>query len=359
MNARKVSAALNRFRSAFSVTGVMTVAITLMPATNFAQPATTDSWVAPRTAHGHPDLQGVWSNNSATPLERPETLGAQDVLTDEELARLKARYAQIFATGAGDAAFGDRIFTTALGDEKEFEYSSSGLTATGNYNQFWLVDREFDHRTSLVVDPPTGRRPPLTPAVRRTLDARAKQWANNPASSYTDRRPQERCITVGMPNLFPGYNSYIQIVQAADYVVFMHEMMHDARIIPLGNAPHVDNAIRQWHGDARGHWDGDTLVVETTNFSAQAESPGAVTQRHKGSAEQLRLLERFTRIGPETIHHLFTVDDPGNYTASWTAMIPLRRSADAIYEYACHEGNSAMAGILAGQRAQEHRTADP
>ena len=148
-------------------------------------------------------------------------------------------------------------------------------------------------------------------------------------------------------------------MQTPDHVVFVHEMIHDARIIPLGDAPHVDDAIRQWHGDARGYWDGDTLVVETTNFSAQAHTPGGVFQRHRGSAEQVRLLERFTRVGPDTIEHVLTVDDPGSYSASWTAMIRLKRSSDAIFEYACHEGNSAMAGMLAGQRATERGAAGP
>ena len=261
------------FRNAFCVVGVVAAGLILVPATSLAQPAEAELWVLPRTADGQPDLQGVWSNNSATPLERPESLGDKAALTDEELARAKARYAELFAAGESDAAFADRVFTTALGDQAAF---SSTDGSTGNYNQFWLADREFDHRTSLVVDPPTGQLPPLTPAARRSVDARAEQWAANPASSYTDRRLQERCITVGMPNLFPGYNTYYQIFQTPDHMVFVHEMIHDARIIPLGDAPHVDDAIRQLHGDARGYWDGDTLVVETTNFSAQAESPAGV-----------------------------------------------------------------------------------
>ena len=344
------------FRTAFSVVGIVALGLMVAPATSLAQPAEAESWVLPRTADGQPDLQGVWSNNAATPLERPESLGDKAVLTDEELARAKARYAELFAAGESDAAFADRVFTTALGDQEAFA-STDG--STGNYNQFWLADREFDHRTSLVVDPPTGRLPPLIPAARRAVEARAAQWATNPASSYTDRRPQERCITVGMPNLFPGYNTYYQIVQTPDHVVVVHEMIHDARIIPLGDAPHVDDAIRQWHGDARGYWDGDTLVVETRNFSAQADTPGGVFVRHRGSAERLRLLERFTRVGPDTIEHVFTVDDPGNYAASWTAMIQLKRSDDAIFEYASHEGNIGIAGILSGQRAEERRAADP
>ena len=344
------------FRIAFSVGGVVAAGLMLAPAPSLAQTAEAEPWVLPRTADGQPDLQGVWSNNSATPLERPESLGDKAVLTDEELTRAKARYAELFAAGAGDAAFADRVFTTAVGDGDGFSY---GDGSPGNYNQFWLVDREFDHRTSLVVDPPTGRLPPLTPAARRAVEARTEQLAAHPASSYIDRRPKERCISAGMPNLFPGYNTYYQILQTPDHVAFVHEMIHDARIIPLGDAPHVDDAIRQWHGDARGYWDGDTLVVETTSFSAQATTPGGVFQRVRGSAEQLQLLERFTRVGPDTIEHVLTVDDPGSYSESWTAMIPLKRSGDVIFEYACHEGNIAMAGMLAGQRAEERRAADP
>ena len=221
--------------------------------------------------------------------------GRQGGADRRELARLEARYAELFASGESDAAFADSVFTAALGDTDAF---SSRDAATGNYNQFWLVDRDFDNRTSLVVDPPDGRLPPLTPEAQRHVDARAAHLADNPASSWTDRRLQERCITFGMPNLFAGYNTYYRIVQTPDHVVFLHEMIHDARIVPIDAGPHVDDAIRQWHGDARGYWDGDTLVVETRNFSAKSDSPAALYERIRGSAEQLRLVERFTRVGP-------------------------------------------------------------
>ena len=161
-----------------------------------------------------------------------------------------------------------------------------------------------------------------------------------------------------MPNLFAGYNTYYQIVQTPGYVVFLHEMIHDARIIPLDGRPHVSVSIRQWHGDPRGYWDGDTLVVETTNFSSKSESPAPLYQRTRGSAEALRLIERFTRVGPDTLQHVFTVEDPGTYMSSWTAMIPMKKSEDPIYEYACHEGNIGMEGILAGARAQEKAAAE-
>ena len=345
---------MNQSRAAAWWTAAAVIAGAAVPAAGQGPAAQEGSWTVPRTADGQPDMQGVWANNTATPLERPEVLGDKATLTDEELARLEARYAEMFASGESDAAFADSVFTAALGDDDSF---SSRDAATGNYNQFWLVDRDFDNRTSLVVDPPNGRLPPLTPEAQRRVDARAAHVADNPASSWTDRRLQERCITFGMPNLFAGYNTYYQIVQTAEHVVFLHEMIHDARIIPLDGGPHVDDAIRQWHGDARGYWDGDTLVVETRNFSARSDSPAALYTRIRGSAGQLRLVERFTRVGPDTLEHEFTVDDPGTYTTRWTAMIPLTRKDEALYEYACHEGNVGMEGILAGHRAEERADA--
>ena len=209
---------MNQSRTAWwAALAVVAGAMAAAPAAGLAQ-AAGEPWSVPRTPGGRPDLQGVWANNTATPLERPAALGDKAVLTDEELARLEARYAEIFASGESDAAFADSVFTAALGDDDSF---SSRDTATGNYNQFWLVDRDFDNRTSLVVDPPDGRLPSLTPEARRQVDARAAHLADNPASSWTDRRLQERCITFGMPNLFAGYNTYYQIVQTPDHVVFL------------------------------------------------------------------------------------------------------------------------------------------
>ena len=346
----------SRAARAWSAVGIVLAAAAFaIPVPVEAQETAAESWTVPRTADGQPDLQGVWANNTATPLERPEVLGDKATLTDEELARLQERYSRLFASGESDAAFADSVFVAALSDQESF---SSRDTTTGNYNQFWLVDRDFaDNRTSLVVDPPDGRLPPLTEDARRLVDARSAHLADNPASSWTDRRLQERCITFGMPNLFAGYNSYYQIIQTPGHVVFLHEMIHDARIVPLDGPPHVDDAIRQWHGDARGYWDGDALVVETRNFSRQADSPAALYTRVRGSAEQLRLVERFTRVGPDTLRHELTVEDPGTYTASWTAMIPLARKDELLFEYACHEGNIGMEGILAGHRAEEREAA--
>lgn len=347
-------------RNAWCASVVVSIAASLLtagPVAGQASPQTETSpsgWSVPRLPDGRADLQGVWANNTATPLERPVELGDQAEFSEEELAVLQARYAQLFAAGETDAAFADSVFAAVVSGQEDF---SSRDTETGNYNQFWLVDREFDNRTSLVVDPPNGRLPGFTAEAAQRIAARTKHLASNPASTFTDRRLQERCVTFGVPNTFAGYNTYYQVVQTSDYVVFLHEMIHDARIVPIDAGPHVDDAIRQWHGDARGHWDGDTLVVETRNFSSKSDSPAALYQRVRGSAESLRLVERFTRVGPDTLEHVFTVEDPGTYSTSWTARVPLKRTDEAVYEYACHEGNLGMAGILSGHRADERQAA--
>jgi hypothetical protein len=300
-------------------------------------------WTLARTPDGQPDLQGVWSNNNVTPLERPKQFGGRQYLTDEELTTLKQRAAQLFA-GDGDAAFGDALFETLLSDTKKF-VSRDGRT--GDYNQFWLVERDWSNRTSLITDPPDGRLPALTAegARREAAAAAARQ---SPAAGPEDRSLSERCITFGVPRLQAAYNSYYQIVQSPGYVAIMMETIHDTRIIPLDNRPHIPQDIRQWHGDPRGHWEGATLVVETTNFSPKSN--------FRGANENLRLVERFTRVGSDTLNYEVTVTDPTIWTRPWTAMIPLRRTTDLVYEYECHEGNSGLAGILAGARADEKAT---
>ncbi len=298
------------------------------------------AWSPPRTADGHPDLQGVWANNNATPLERPAEWADRARLSDEELAALEAAAAE--ATDPGrDALFGDQLVLAAIAGEQATSYDP----ATGNYNQFWIVERDFNNRTSLVVDPPNGRISALAPAAERLMAARAAYRAAHPADTWEDVPLQERCITYGVPRLGAGYNSYYQIFQTADHVVFLMEMNHDARIIPLDGRPQLDAGVRLWHGDSRGRWEGDTLVVETTNYSAKSD--------FRGASDNLRLVERFTRTGSDTLEYEVTVDDPTTWIRPWTASIPLTRSEDALYEYACHEGNYGMEGILAGHRAQE------
>jgi hypothetical protein len=306
-------------------------------------------WTVPRTPDGQPDLQGVWANNNATPLERPAVLAGRTTLTDEEVAALKKKGGELF-NGDGDAAFGDEIFRSVLESVKagqsvpyrkapdEFDFG------TGDYNSFWLVQRDWDNRTSLITDPPDGRLPPMTPQGQKRRDE-AAAVRRRPAQGPEDRSLGERCITFGTPSLRAGYNSYYQIVQTPGYVVILMEMAHDARIIPLDGRPHLPSSVGQWMGDSRGHWDGDTLVVDTTDYAPQGFQPT--------SSAKLRVVERFTRTGPDYIKYEFTINDPDTWTKPWSAMIPLRHSSDKLFEYACHEGNTGLEGILGGARADE------
>jgi hypothetical protein len=209
----------------------------------------------------------------------------------------------------------------------------------------WLVEREFDRRTSLITDPPDGRIPPLTEQGQKRMTGSAGTLPNGRADGPEDRPLSERCITFGIPDTLAGYNSYYQIVQTPTVIALMSERIHDTRLIHLDGSPHLPSNVRLWLGDSRGHWEGDTLVVDTTNFSPRSGL--------RGSDENLHLTERFTRVSPTTINYEFTVDDPTVWTRPWTAMIPLKRSNDQIYEYACHEGNYALPGVLAGARMQE------
>ena len=300
-----------------------------------------DGWTVPRTPDGHPDLQGVWANNTAIPLERPEAWAGRERLSEEELASLVAAASDAIDPGQ-DALFGDQLVLAAIERTQATSYDPT----TGNYNQFWIVDRTFSDRTALVIDPPDGRVPPLTEQGQaRAREARASA-REHPADSYTDRPLQERCISYGMPNLLAGYNSYYHVAQNRDHVVVVQEMIHDARVIPLTGQPHLDESVRQLHGDSRGYWDGDTLVVETTNYTMKGLG-------RRPTTEALRVTERFTRVDPTTLHHEITFDDPGTWTKPWTMLVPLDYSPDPIFEYACHEGNIGMEGILGGHRAEE------
>ena len=285
------------------------------------------NWTPPRTPDGHPDLQGTWTNSTITPFERPTQLSGQQVLTDSEV---KAEEEQA-AEGRVDRA-------PRAGDP-------------GNYNQFWF-DRGtkvvVTRRSSLVIDPPDGHVPPLTPqAAKREQEAR--EYARmHPADGPEDRSLQERCILWGTagPPMVPGpYNNNYQIVQGPGYVAVLVEMIHDVRMIPTDGSPHLPKTIRQWMGDPRGHWEGNTLVVDTTNFTDKT--------RFRGTDENLHLVERFTRVGPDVILYRFTVDDPTAFTRSWTAEIPMTKSDGPLFEYACNEGNYALVDILRGARAQE------
>lgn len=267
--------------------------------------------------------------------------GDKATLTDEELAELREKTAEVL--DGGDAFFADDLVAAAVEDGTEFR---SFDQTTGNYNQFWIVERELDHRTSLIVDPPNGRIPPLTPDGRARQMKATRGFLGIEPDGPEDMSNSVRCITWGVPNVLAGYNSYFHVLQTPDHVVIFPELIHDARIIPLDGRPHLDDSIRQWNGDPRGRWEGDTLVVETTNFSPKSN--------FRGAADNLYLIERFTRVDEDTIAYEITLEDPETFTAPWTAVIPWKRTTDAIFEYACHEGNLAMEGILKGARADEN-----
>jgi hypothetical protein len=304
-------------------------------------------WTPARTADGHPDLQGIWTNNTATPFERPKELAGREYLTDAEVATLQKIAGELF-NGETDAAFGDAVFTAAWtavqGKTADIKAANGFDTVTGNYNQFWLVDRSFDNRTS-VVTTPDGRIPPLTPEAQKRMAEAAEYRKLHPADGPEDFPLGHRCVNFGVPKLGAGYNSYHQIFQTPTHVAMFSEMAHDTRIIPLDGRPHLDTRVRQWNGDSRGRWEGDTLVVETRNFSPKSE--------FRAARENLRLTERFTRVAPDTLEYDVTVDDPSTWTKPWGAKLLLKRSEEPIFEYACHEGNEGLPGALSGYRAQE------
>jgi hypothetical protein len=306
------------------------------------------TWTAPRADDGHPDLQGFWTNNNATPLERPKELEGRTSLTDEEVAALRKKAAELFA-GSSDAAFGDTLFQTVFANVKG---TKSGFKSTdgetGDYSSVWNDTRVWDNRTSLITDPPDGKLPEMTPEGQKRRDAIRASMTHPPAGPQ-DRALQERCITYGSPQLVAGYQSYYQIVQTARSVVIMTEMIHDARSIPLDAGPHLPSTVHQWFGDSRGHWEGDTLVVDSTNYKSRSFM--------SISSEKLHIVERFSRSGPDTIKYEIRADDPDTWTKPWSLMIPLHRSPEPVYEYACHEGNRGMVGILAGARAEEQAAA--
>src|SRR5688572_9215932 len=232
------------------------------PAPNRAASASTGgtgtAWRVPRMLDGRPDMQGVWANNGMTPLERPVQFGMRATMTDKELADLKKR-AEALMDG-GDAFFADELFLAALEGRTKF---SSADTQTGNYDQTWLSDRVWDNRTSLIIDPPDGRIPPAAPAVaERNRALAASRKGRGPADRAQDLSLGTRCISYGTPNIRAGYQSYFQITQGPDVVALRSEMIHDARIFSIDSAPHVSPVIRQYHGDSRARWDGDTLVVD-------------------------------------------------------------------------------------------------
>jgi hypothetical protein len=318
------------------------VLVVCLPLAALAQ----EKWNAPRTPDGQPDLQGSWRDSSATPLERPKALEGKAFLTDAEVEQMKQNAARLFRSGgASDFAANDAVFMAALTNPAEFRSS----TATSGASD--MIDREFDNRTSLIVDPPDGKIPPLTAAARQRQAERPAALAAGlrPAARVQDLSSAIRCITAGVPRLGGRYGAgdfgYYQIFQASGFVVLFSEVIHEARIIPLDGSPHLPASVREWTGDSRGRWDGNTLVVDTTNFSPEAD--------YLGSAENLHLVERFTRVAANEIRYEITLDDATTWTRPWTAMIRLRQTQEPIYEFACHEDNSPLVGIMNAARADE------
>ena len=308
-----------------------------------AQTARVDGWIVPRTSDGRPDLEGVWENNSATPLERPRQLADKARLSDEELASLERRARTLFSPDA-DAVFGDALYLALLADNRP-----AGLGATGTYSQNWLPDRYFEHRTSLIVDPPDGRLPPPTASGTRLRAAAVGRFGRS-ADAAQDMSLQDRCIHYGFPDLFAAYMSVYRIVQTPGQIAIQMEKIHDARVIPLDGRAHVSPSLRHYLGDSRGRWEGDTLVVETTNFHPRGNPMGGYNTL---SDENLRLVERFRRIADDTLEYTFTVDNPTMWTKPWTAVINWKRSRGELLEYACHEGNYSLRGMLSAARADE------
>jgi hypothetical protein len=297
-------------------------------------------YVAPRTAFGQPDFEGVWTNNSITPLQRPAAWAGREFLTEKEVAQL--RQASQKLEEGGDALFGDELVLDTLEGKQQ---SASHDTETGNYNGFWLPNRDIDSRTSLIIDPPDGRIPPETPEAQARRTTLAEQRRLHPADGPENRGLSERCITFGVPRFQAAYSSVYQIVQSPSHVVFRMETIHDARVIPVDGRPHVSSSIRQWLGDSRGRWEGDTLVVETQGFTPKINVLNA--------SANLRLVERFTRVAPDTLQYDATLSDPATWTRPWTARILFKRTDEPLLEYACHEGNIGLFGILSGARRQD------
>jgi hypothetical protein len=319
-------------------------------------PLAAQSWEAPHLANGHPDFQGVWANNTVTPFARPKTLAGREFLTDDEIRVLEQRAAVMF-NGDGDTAPGDAMFEALIGSTGTFKTRS----ATGDYNQVWASERlVFEHRTSQLIEPASGTLPPLTSEGARRHAAFMEARRLHPADGPEDRLPIERCISAGPIKL--GFvqtrnNSYYQIVQTGDTTLLYTEMMRDARLIHMDGRSHPPASIRSWAGDSRGRWEGDALVIDTTNYHPQALFVPFVGLLF--SAEDFHVVERLTQLDAQTLQYRVTVEDPALWTQPWSAVTTWRRSTNRIFEYACHEGNHAMEGLLRGGRAEEAAAKKP
>jgi hypothetical protein len=328
-------------RSCLTVLAAAVIALTAQ-----SQSSTDAPYQVPRTSWGDPDLAGIWPGTAmvGVPMQRDEKLGNRNVLTEEEFKAREAAFAQQDEQ-----------------DNADFSLETAASTPGGDVGgpvsppPHWLERGDPQYQASLIVDPPNGRMPALTEAgTARQAAVRAARQGRGPADSYTDRSLYDRCITRGMVgSLTPAiYNAGNQIVQSPGYVVITNEMIHEARVIPLDGRPALGPKFKQWVGDSRGHFDGDTLVVETTNFTDRTNVGQA---RH---SDQLKVTERYTRISADRMVLRMTIEDPETWSAPWTLELPLDRDDSyGMFEYACHEGNLAMFNILSGHRADERAAA--
>ncbi len=333
------------------VAGTIVTVLSLIssPSAVYAQAQPTENPTALRTPWGDPDLQGLWNNATITPLQRPEALADQAFLSAEEIAAIERQVA-------------DRNEQLNAPSQVRTEALPAGGNV-GAYNNFWM-DRGTTvvgtRRTSLIVDPPNGRLPELTAAAEHALNSPAGRRLQDvrrgdlPADSWEQLDLGDRCLWYrGIPSFPTGYNNNYHIVQTPQFVAILQEHIHDVRFIPLDRRPHLTPSIRQFAGDSRGHWEGDTLVVETTNFNHHAFIRG-----FNGTlSEDLHVVERFSRRGPDTLDYEFKVADPKTWTRPWEGSLPMARTEGQMYEYACHEGNYGLTGILAGSRAQDKANA--
>ena len=324
---------------------VSALALMIVPATGQQK----GTWNPPRTPDGQPDLQGVWTNNTVTPLQRPKNLAGKEFYTDAELAEVQKAQRERYALDEqeGEPAANHSGVPGAPAENVHYDHAQFGLD--------WLQSKvAWNRRTSLIVGP-QGTIPPLTPAARDRIESRRAREKGHELDGPENRPLEARCLAranVGPPLLPTRYNSNFQIVQGPGYVAIETEEIHDARIIrlsgPANARPHLPKNIHQWMGDSVGHWEGNTLVVDTTNFTDLNPFPGA---------QNLHVVERFTRADPETILYQFTVEDPGMWTKAWSGEVPIKKIAGQLYEYACNEANYGLENTLRGARVIEAEAA--
>ncbi len=339
------------------IAGAIVTAALCAPA-SADNPAPANKWRAPRTADGHPELQGTWTNATITKFERPEEYGERLGLTEQEANALEHAEATFNATADAPTDPKTKVEDLPASCGRGFSGANCG------YNNFWVdpgtkvITINGQARSSMLVDPPNGRMPPLTDAGKQRMAQRMAAFRRGDGGGSADgpemRSLGERCIlsfgsSAGPPMIPLLYNNNYQIVQTSDAVMILVEMVHDARVVRL-NSKHRPSNVRTWMGDSIGWWEGETLVVETTHFRPD--------QSFRASSENLKVTERFTRVDPSQILYRFTVEDADTFTRPFSGEVAMNATNEQIYEYACHEGNYALPGILAGERAKEQEAAE-